>query len=99
VGQEVVSRMQHRGTARTRVLAVSAEALLPVGGADIVVEGFAVGRLGSVAGGQGIALARLDRVQEALAKGQPFAASGVAVTLSVPSWASYSLDAGGEAAH
>ena len=50
VGQEVVSRMQHRGTARTRVLAVSAEAPLPAGGADIVADGFAVGRLGSVAG-------------------------------------------------
>ena len=50
VGQEVVSRMQHRGTARTRVLAVSAEAPLPAGGADILADGFAVGRLGSVAG-------------------------------------------------
>jgi hypothetical protein len=100
VGQEVVSRMQHRGTARTRVLAVSAEAPLPAGGAEILADGFAVGRLGSVAGTRGIALARLDRVGEALAKGQPLSAGGVAVTLSVPSWASYSLGSGGErAAH
>jgi folate-binding protein YgfZ len=98
VGQEVVSRMQHRGTARTRVLAVSAEAPLPEGGADILADGFAVGRLGSVAGGRGIALARLDRVGEALAKGQPLSAGGVAVTLSAPAWASYSLDGGGEVA-
>ena len=84
VGQEVVSRMQHRGTARTRVLAVSADTPLPVGGTDIVADGFAVGRLGSVAGTRGIALARLDRVGEALAKGQPLSAGGVAVTLSVP---------------
>ena len=41
VGQEVVSRMQHRGTARTRVLAVSAAAPLPEGGADILADGFA----------------------------------------------------------
>ncbi len=80
VGQEVVSRMQHRGTARTRVLAVSAAEPLPVGGADILADGFAVGRLGSVAGGRGIALARLDRVGEAQAKGQPLSAGGVAVT-------------------
>jgi folate-binding protein YgfZ len=93
VGQEVVSRMQHRGTARTRVLAVSADAPLPAGGADILAEGFAVGRLGSVAGARGIALARLDRVSEALAGGQPLTAGGVAVTLSVPAWASYSLEA------
>ena len=69
-GQEVVSRMQHRGTARTRVLAVSAKQPLPQGGADILVDGFSVGRLSSVAGAHGIALARLDRVKEALAKGQ-----------------------------
>ena len=96
VGQEVVSRMQHRGTARTRVLAVSAAAPLPAGGADIIAEGFAVGRLGSVAGSQGIALARLDRAGEALAKGQSLSAGGVAVTLSAPAWASYSLDGGGQ---
>ncbi len=92
VGQEVVSRMQHRGTARTRVLAASAEQSLPHGGADIFAGGFAVGRLGSVAGRQGIALARVDRVKEALKKGQTFAAGSVAVELAAPPWASYSLD-------
>ena len=93
VGQEVVSRMQHRGTARTRVLAVTGDAPLPQGGADIVADGLSVGRLGSVAGARGIALARLDRVKDALAKGLAFTAGGVAVGLAVPGWATYSLDA------
>ena len=92
VGQEVVSRMQHRGTARTRVLAVSAKQPLPQGGADIIVDGFSVGRLSSVAGAHGIALARLDRVKEALAKGQTFAVGGMPVELAAPAWATYSLD-------
>ena len=92
VGQEVVSRMQHRGTARTRVLAASAEQPLPRGGADIFAGGLAVGRLGSVAGRQGIALARVDRVKEALKKGQTFTAGSVAVEFAAPAWASYSLD-------
>lgn len=91
VGQEVVSRMHHRGTARTRVLAVSGESDLPSGGGDIVAEGFPVGRLGSVAGKLGIALARLDRVSEALANGQQLLAGAVPIKLSVPSWASYAL--------
>jgi hypothetical protein len=91
VGQEVVSRMQHRGTARTRVLAAAAQEPLPHGGADILVDGFAVGRLGSVAGRFGVAMARLDRAGQALAKGQAFTAGGVAVELSVPAWANYSL--------
>ncbi len=90
VGQEVVSRMQHRGTARTRVLAVLAETPLPAGGADILADGFAVGRLGSVLGTHGIALARLDRIAEALAAGQALTAGGVPIALSVPSWATYS---------
>lgn len=93
VGQEVVSRMQHRGTARTRVLAASAGQPLPQGGADILADGFAVGRLGSVAGSRGIALARLDRVREALAKGQPMTAEGIPLHLAAPAWATYSLDA------
>jgi folate-binding protein YgfZ len=92
VGQEVVSRMQHRGTGRTRVLAVSAKQSLPQGGADIVADGFAVGRLGSVANERGIALARVDRVREALEKGQTFTAGDVAVELTAPAWATYSLD-------
>ncbi len=94
VGQEVVSRMQHRGTARTRVLAVSAAEPLPAGGSDILADSFAVGRLGSVSGSQGIALARLDRVKEALAQRQTLTAAGVPVSLSAPSWASYTVDRG-----
>ena len=93
VGQEVVSRMQHRGTARTRVLAASAKRPLPQGGADILAGGFAVGRLGSVAAQHGIAMARLDRVKEALAKGQPLITGEIPVELAAPAWATYSLDA------
>ena len=98
VGQEVVSRMQHRGTARTRVLSVHAATPLPSGGADILANGFAVGRLGSVDGTAGIALARLDRVDAALAQGQPLTAGDTAITLTVPAWASYTLEGGAEAA-
>lgn len=90
VGQEVVSRMQHRGTARTRVMAVSATQPLAHGGVDIVTDGATVGRLGSVANMRGIALARVDRVKEALGKGRTFTADGIAVELAAPAWANYS---------
>ena len=100
VGQEVVSRMQHRGTARTRVVAVSAPHPLPTGGADILADGFAVGHLGSVAGNQGIALARLDRIKAALSKGQTLTVGEVPVEIAAPAWASYSVDGvAAEAAH
>jgi tRNA-modifying protein YgfZ len=93
VGQEVVSRMQHRGTARTRILAVSARHALPEGGSEILAGGFAIGHLGSVAANRGIALARIDRTKEALMMGQELLAGDVPVTLTVPAWATYSLDA------
>lgn len=92
VGQEVVSRMQHRGTARTRVVAVSSQADLPQGGADILAGGFAVGHLGSVEGNKGVALARLDRIREARSKGQSLTANGIPVQFAAPTWASYTLD-------
>jgi len=92
VGQEVVSRMQHRGTARTRPVTVRAEgsAALPGPGAEITAGGRSVGRLGSSAGGRGVALARLDRAREAMAEGVPVLADETAVTLALPPWATYS---------
>jgi hypothetical protein len=98
VGQEVVSRMQHRGTGRTRVVGVVGESALPEGGVDLTADGFAVGHLGSVAGKRGVALARLDRVNDALANGQQILAGAVPVTLFVPAWAHYSLGASPEEA-
>jgi hypothetical protein len=90
IGQEVVSRMQHRGTARTRVVCVVGEGPLEAG-ADITADGFAIGKLGSVAGAKGIALARIDRVANAIATGETLFAAGVRVDIAVPEWATYSL--------
>ncbi len=62
VGQEVVSRMQHRGTARRRVVTVSAATTLPETGTEITAYGGKpVGTLGSVEGGSGLAIVRIDR--------------------------------------
>jgi folate-binding protein YgfZ len=90
VGQEVVSRMQHRGTARTRVLIVEAASPLTAG-VPIDADGFPIGKIGSAAGRRGIALVRLDRAASALAEGQNLAAAGQAISLSVPDWANYQL--------
>ena len=53
VGQEVVSRMQNRGTARQRVVPVVADAALPARGAAIIAGGVEIGTLGSTAGTRG----------------------------------------------
>jgi folate-binding protein YgfZ len=88
VGQEVVSRMQHRGTARRRVVLVSGQSPLPATGTEIMAGGKPVGTLGSTEGGgaHGLAIVRTDRVGDALAQGIPLLAAGVPVTLSLPAW-------------
>ncbi|RJT34919.1 folate-binding protein [Mesorhizobium waimense] len=91
VGQEVVSRMQHRGTARRRVLIASAQAPLPAPGTDLTVSGRPVGTLGSTQGAAGLAIARIDRVKAALDAGQSVMAGDVAVSLAVPAWAKFSF--------
>ncbi|MFK4509434.1 folate-binding protein YgfZ [Bradyrhizobium daqingense] len=84
VGQEVVSRMQHRGTARTRSVKVLLDGPAPEAGAAILAGDKQVGTIGSTAGGKGIALVRIDRVADALDAGQPLTAGGLELTLAEP---------------
>ena len=91
VGQEVVSRMEHRGTARKRILPVEGGEALPAPGTSIEAGGAAIGTLGSVNGSSGLALIRLDRVEEALARGETLAAGGVRIALRRPAFAGFAV--------
>lgn len=84
VGQEVVSRMQHRGTARTRSVKVLIEDSSPEPGVSVMAGDKPVGTMGSSAHGKGIALVRIDRVADALDAGQPLTAGGLVVRLAEP---------------
>jgi len=84
VGQEVVSRMQHRGTARTRTVKILLDGPGPEAGASILAGDKPVGTIGSTAGGTGLALVRTDRVADALAAGQPLTAGGLSLRLADP---------------
>ncbi|MET4276094.1 MULTISPECIES: folate-binding protein [unclassified Bradyrhizobium] len=84
VGQEVVSRMQHRGTARTRSVKVLLEDSSPEPGVSVMAGDKPVGTMGSSAKGKGIALVRIDRVADALDAGQALTAGGLAVRLAEP---------------
>lgn len=85
IGQEVVSRMQHRGTARTRVVPVVFDGgIAAETGAEAVAGGRPLGRIGSAANGRALALLRLDRVADAQAAGEPLLGGGMAFTLSKP---------------
>lgn len=84
VGQEVVSRMQHRGTARTRTVKVILDSAAPEAGATILAGDKQVGTMGSAAGGNGLALVRIDRVADALDAGLPLTAGGLSLRLAEP---------------
>jgi folate-binding protein YgfZ len=80
VGQEVVARMQHKTVVRKRVVPIKADGPL-ASGAEINVGEAVIGTVGTVAGSEGLALLRLDRVVEALDKGQPITCGGAPVTV------------------
>ena len=84
VGQEVVSRMQHRGTARTRTVRVVLDAAPPEAGVAIMAGGKQVGTMGSSAQGEGLAVVRIDKVADALNAGTPLIAGGIAIRLAAP---------------
>src|SRR4051812_33141186 len=92
VGQEVVSRMQHRGTARTRIVPV----VYPAGfvaepGAAVTAGEKTLGKAGTGANGRGLAMLRLDRAADALAAGETLRAGGLPVTLEKPGFASFAF--------
>lgn len=84
VGQEVVSRMKHRGTARRRPVIVSGlEAV--AAGTPVLAGTREAGTIGQVVNGKAVAILRLDRITD------PEAATvdGKTVTLALPQWANY----------
>ena len=84
VGQEVVSRMQHRGTARTRIVRLAIDGAAPEAGTAVTAGEKPVGTMGSSAGGAGLALLRVDRAAEAVSAGTPLMAGGLAIRLADP---------------
>jgi tRNA-modifying protein YgfZ len=84
IGQEVVSRMQHRGSARTRMVKVLLEGPRPETGVRILAGSKVVGTMGSASGTIGLALIRTDRVADALATGLALTAGGIALRLAEP---------------
>ena len=91
VGQEVVSRVEHRGTARKRVVPVAFDDFAAETGVVIKAGDTDVGVMGtSIRGsGRGLAMLRLDRVADALAAGTPLMSGGMALRPVKPAWARF----------
>lgn len=78
VGQEVVSRMQHKTVVRKRVVRIEGDRDL-ASGSDITHNGVVFGRTGSTDGRNGLALLKLDRYAEAQAAGDPVLAGDIPI--------------------
>ncbi|KAB1069510.1 CAF17-like 4Fe-4S cluster assembly/insertion protein YgfZ [Methylobacterium planeticum] len=90
VGQEVVSRMQHRGTARTRcVPVVYRDGEAAPAGSEVGAGQRSLGTTGSHAGARGLALLRLDRLADALAAGEILRADGRILGVEKPAFATF----------
>ncbi len=99
VGQEVVSRMQHRATARKRVVPVRyLDGFRPIDG-DVVKAGdIEIGYAGSSVpppegGGVaiGLVMMRLDKYADALAAGTPVTCGGGRLEAGRPFWAAFEV--------
>jgi len=91
VGQEVVSRVEHRGTARKRVVPVAFADFAAETGVAVKAGDIDIGVMGSsVRGsGRGLAMLRLDRVAEALATGKTLMSGGMTLSVVKPDWARF----------
>lgn len=85
VGQEVVSRMKHRGTARRRPVIVSG--IAAEAGAPLITGGREAGRIGQVVDGRAVAILRLDRITDPDA----VTIADRKVSLTLPFWADYAF--------
>ena len=88
IGQEVVSRMEHRATARSRILPVTFDGAAPPRGAAIKSADKIIGSVLSSAGNAALALLRLDRMAEAT---QPLLTDAVRVRVHKPAWIKYDV--------
>ena len=91
VGQEVVSRTEHRGNARKRLVPISFKADAPASGTAIDGDGKSVGEISSSSGNHALGLIRLDRAENALAADAPLTAADQPVILRKPEWARFDV--------
>ena len=89
IGQEVVSRVEHRSAARNRAVPIAYDEFSPPPGIPVMAGERSVGILGSTAKGRGLALLRLDRVADALAAATPLTAGGITIRVVKPDWATF----------
>lgn len=85
VGQEVTVRMKTRGLVRKRLVPVRIDGSAPQVGAELQIGSKAAGELRAACGAAGLALVRIDALEQALADGAPFEAGTARLYPRMPS--------------
>ncbi|ACB94362.1 YgfZ/GcvT domain-containing protein [Beijerinckia indica] len=84
VGQEVVARVHFRRSARKRIIPLHFEGPTPALGTEIKAGETSIGQVSSTAGAAGLAMLRLDRLEDARTAGTPVKAGEAVVEAFVP---------------
>jgi len=93
VGQEVVSRVEHRASARSRIVPIVYDDYAPGAGLPVMAGEKEIGTLGSTAKGRGLAMIRLDRLADAQAAGLAVTCGNIPISVVKPDWATFAWPA------
>lgn len=85
LGQELTARMKYRGLAKKRLVPVEIDGPTPEPGTDVRRDGKVAGTLRSASDGLGLALMKLDQIDE----GATFQAGEATLTARKPDWAGF----------
>ncbi|QBR71202.1 folate-binding protein [Beijerinckiaceae bacterium] len=88
VGQEVVARVHFRKSARKRIVKIHFNGAAQATGTPITAGETPIGQVGSTAGDEGLAMVRLDRLEDARTAGAVTMAEGVPLEIVLPSYLS-----------
>ncbi|MGE3873069.1 MAG: folate-binding protein YgfZ [Parvibaculaceae bacterium] len=91
IGQEVVSRMEHRGTARNRIVPVYVPKGAPAKGSAIEARGKPIGTVLSASDKDALALIRLDRLKDAVEAGDELLTDAGPIHVRKPGWARFDV--------
>ncbi|OHC83354.1 MAG: glycine cleavage system protein T [Rhodospirillales bacterium RIFCSPLOWO2_12_FULL_67_15] len=89
MGQELTARTKYRGLVRKRLMPVEIEGPAPAPGTPVMAGEQEAGEMRSSQDGMGLALLRLDKIEEARAAGIPLVAGKATLTPRKPAWANF----------
>ncbi|HEV2546330.1 MAG TPA: folate-binding protein [Stellaceae bacterium] len=89
VGQELTARTKYRGLIKKRLVPVAIEGAMPAPGSPVMLGTRDAGEMRSGRDGIGIALLRLEALDESLSTGEPLIAGETRLRPRKPDWASF----------